>query len=371
MRTPYFKLVYNGRDLSGIFGEWPTEITYTDKKHGESDEVMVKVHNSTGQWLEEWMPQNGDTFTLDYGYEDETVPAGEFTVDEFAANGGARGDSVDFKGLSTPSTEKLRTKNSKPYENQSLREIAQKIASEHGMTVEGEIEDITFERVTQNGERDLEFLKRLAEDSGHDFTIKGKKLIFTSRDALRAEDPVRVIDRTLETEQTLLSYNLRNSDRASAKKAVVRYYHPKRKKVIEGEASSSDDLGIMTNSGDTIMLDIRVENDDQAKRLAKSRLDKKNSEKMTGDFDLLGEPLLVAGQVIELKNFGSFDGRYIISESKHTLKRNGYTTQIRIELITEKQQQAGKKVKAKNSGSNSASGGDNLGTMGSDGNLRP
>lgn len=366
IRTPAFELEYEGRNITDKFDMYPTEITYTDKQHGESDEATVKVHNTNGLWLKEWAPKKGDKFKLKYGYSDQLVPAGEFTVDTTEASGDSSGDTVSFKGLATAKTEKLRTKNTKAYENQSLKEVVQKVASNHGYTVEGEIDDLPFERITQNEERDLEFLKRLADDYGHYFAVRGKKVTFTSRDGMRARDPIKTFDRTIDYPQTIKRYSFSDSDSKAAAKAEVSYYHPKRKKLVGGEASTTDDLGIVSASGDIVKLNVRVENEEQAKRLAKGRLDKKNAGKVSGDMDLVGDPLLCAGQIIELKNFGVYDGKWLIVESSHPSLRSGYETKIRLERTTDKQRKDGKELKKR---LNKSSGADDLGTIGEDGTL--
>lgn len=374
MKVPKFRLIYEGRDISADLAMWPTSIVYTDRRHGESDEVTVAVHNSTGDWLDAWKPEAGHKFSLDFGNEGLLVPAGEFTVDEHSARGDARGESVDFKGLSAPKNKSLRTTKHKAYEQQSLKQIVEKIAGEHGLKVEGEIDDIEFERITQDGKRDLEFLRELADDYGHYFTVKGSTLVFTSRDGLRARTPVRTIDRVQEFGQELLSYELRDADHEAASKAEVRYHHSRRKKVVSGDSSSTDDLGVMTSSGDVVKLDVRVENPEQAKRVAKSRLDKQNAPKEGGRLQLVGDPLLIAGQVIELTSFGKYSGRYLIASSTHEFRRSGYQTHIDIERITDKQRAAGDALRQRASGAKKAAGkdggADNLGVMGADGIIR-
>lgn len=379
-RTPCFRLRYEGRDITDELAMWPTEITYTDHLHGKADECAVTVHNSTGQWLEEWEPQDGDTFELDFGYDDnvDLTPAGRFIVDESAAEGDASGDRVNWKGLSAPKTEALRTEKHRAFEDQSLSEIVTKVAGEHGLQLEGEIEDIKLDRVTQNGEHDLTFLRRLADDYGHYFKAAGQTLVFTSRDVLRAQEPVRTIDRVKDINQSLLRYSLRNADHVAAKRAEVTYLHPKRKKVIRGEASSAEDLGLMTASGDIVKLEVRVEDEAQAKRIARSRLDQRNSPKYAGTLDLVGDNDLVAGVVIELTSFGKKSGKYLVTSSRHPFLRSGYTTSLEIEGVTRKQAEDGKKTKTKTKkktkkkgSSDSGSGGVSLGIMGADGVIRP
>lgn len=376
-RAPSFKLVYDGRDITSEFQQWPLDIVYTDHVHGQADEVQVTVHNSNGAWLDVWEPQAGDPFALDYGYEGASlVPAGDFTVDESSAEGDTSGDTVDFKGLSAPKTKDLRTEKHRAFEDQSISDIVGKVADEHGFELEGEIEDLDYERKTQNGERDLAYLKRLAEETGHFFTVKGKKLVFTSRNTLRSAEPVRIFDRVSDIGQTLLRYSLRDADHVAATKAEVRYMHPQRKKVIRGDASSADDLGLITNSGDIVKLDVRVENDQQAERIAKSRLDEKNSPKYAGTLDLVGDPYVVAGVVIALTSFGNKSGKYLVKSSKHAMRRGGYVTTLDIEGLTDKQASDGKAASSspktkKNGSSAGAAPSSSLGVMGADGVIRP
>jgi len=295
------------------------------------------------------------------------VYAGRFTVDEWVVRGGRDGDEIEISGLSAPKTESLRTKNTKAFENQKLSDIVYKIARQHGLTPEGEIEDIEFERVTQHGERDLAFLKRLADDYGHYFVVKGKTLIFTSRDGLRARASVMMIDRLTEIEQNLKSYELRDADHKAAKKALAKYSHPNKKAVVGADADSAEDLGVVTESGDVLKIDTRSENEDQAGRVAKSRLDEKNAQKITGTLTLVGTPVLVAGSVVELKNFGVFDARYLITQSEHRSERSGYETVIEIERATGKNIENGKKI---NANSNAAkNGAEYLGEVKADGSV--
>lgn len=352
IRKPTFVVKYQGMDVTTEFGGYATEVEYTDNRHGESDECQLTMHNTNGEWMGAYAPQDGDVMEVWYGYSDEQVFAGRFTVDEYSVTGDNSGDKITIKSLAAPKTESLRTKNTVAFEDQNLSDIVQKIADKHKLEVEGEIEDIHFDRVTQNGERDLEFLKRLADDYGHYFSVKGKTLVFTSRDGLRARKPVFTVDRTAQLGQLLKTYDLSSADHKAAKKAEIKYSHPRRKSLVGSEASSVDDLGLVTASGDVVKIDARVENEDHAKRVAKSRLDKQNAGKVSGSLTLVGTPILVAGSVIELKNFGLFDGRYLIVKSTHTQSRSGYETSIDIEQATAKNVKDGEAVKktAKKSG---------------------
>lgn len=66
-----------------------------------------------------------------------------------------------------------------------------------------------------------------------------------------------------------------------------------------------------------------------AKHLAKNRLRKANKEENKASLDLFGDPRLVAGVTVTLKNFGSFDGKWIIEKASHKVSK-GYGMQVEI-----------------------------------------
>ena len=77
----------------------------------------------------------------------------------------------------------------------------------------------------------------------------------------------------------------------------------------------------------------RVKSQAEAKRLAEAKLRELNAKVMTGSLTLVGNTSLCAGTVIECKGFGSFDGRFVIEEAKHTVGSSGYTTDIRVRRV--------------------------------------
>ena len=78
----------------------------------------------------------------------------------------------------------------------------------------------------------------------------------------------------------------------------------------------------------------RVKSQAEAKRLAEAKLRELNSKVMTGSLSMVGSVKLCAGTVIECKGFGSFDGRFVIEEARHTVSvSSGYTTDIRVRRV--------------------------------------
>lgn len=328
---PAFKLVYKGVDITDELAPEMISCTYTDKVHGEADEIEFTVQDKDGKWRGEWCPEHGDKVDLSIGYKGlPLTDCGSFELDEPKVRMGRGGDTMTLRGVAAPVSKSLRTSKTKGYEKQTLKQIAEKVAKEHGLTIVGKPPDISFERVTQRRERDLEFLTRMADNYGAYFTVKGKQMIFADRSEVHERQPVFIIRATSED---YLTADLQKSASKTYSKAKLSYYDGNEKKKIEAEVE--DDK---VKTGDTLKIDERVENDGQAKKRAESELQKANMKKQTGTIVLVGNPLLVAGQTVTLDaGFGKWAGPYVIQQSRHYIARNGgYTTSIEIALVEPK-----------------------------------
>ena len=74
----------------------------------------------------------------------------------------------------------------------------------------------------------------------------------------------------------------------------------------------------------------------EAERIAKATLRKLNLRRVTGNLTLIGDTSLVAGVVIKLKGFGSFDGNFFIDSASHNVGSGGYTTSISVRRVNNK-----------------------------------
>jgi uncharacterized protein len=172
----------------------------------------------------------------------------------------------------------------------------------------------------------LEFLTRLADSYGAYFSVRGSRLVFDKRDGVHARAPVLIIP---ASSNLYLSADLKKSAHKTYSKAKICYFDGDTKKKIEAEAKDPK----VTN-GDELRLDDRVENKGQANARVQSELQKENLKKQTGTVNMVGNPLILAGQIIELAgDFGVFAGRYIITQSRHCISRQGYTTCIEIAAL--------------------------------------
>lgn len=64
-------------------------------------------------------------------------------------------------------------------------------------------------------------------------------------------------------------------------------------------------------------------------KMAKNALRKANKKENAGTITLFGDPTLVGGVTVDLKNFGAFDEKYIVSKATHKIS-DGYTVESEI-----------------------------------------
>jgi len=192
----------------------------------------------------------------------------------------------------------------------------------------GEIPAITFDRITQRQETDLGFLARIADQYGCYFTVRGTKLIFTDRTKLHEREAVRIIT---TRDEDFISASLSRKTDETYSKAKVEYFDGNKKKKLSVSVADGD-----VKTGDTLRLNERFESEAHGKRRAMSELQKKNARQYTADVEMRGDPLFLAGNIIELgAGFGKWARRYIISQSRHHLTRTSHTTSMELEKIKE------------------------------------
>ncbi len=328
LAEPIVSLTINGVDVGAEFFSHVLDFTWTDNLHGTADEIAVRLRDDVGLWRGPWRPDEGDIVIAAIGYKGGAMmPCGAYQVDIPEASGSRGNDIINFRATSAFPDKDQRTQKSKGSEKTDLKKIIDETAKPLGYTVSGNIEPIPFEFKRQRRERDLSFIKRLAEDFGYFVAIKHRQLVFFKREELEAMGPVRVFELA---EPTLITkWRAKDQSAQTYKKAKVSYLDPVKKKLIKAEVEDSSVKG-----GDELKIDERVENEDQAKKLAKGRLAKANEDKRTANLTLVGDPMMVAGLVIALgASFGRYAGKYLIHKAVHSTKRANYTTQLDLKGI--------------------------------------
>lgn len=320
MLVPIFELFYDKKNITKDVSKYVNSIEYTDYEHGQSDELQIIFEDSEQIWQAAWLPTKGDSLRAFLGYEAEKLlNCGTFEIDELEYS--TPPDEVIVKGLSTGIKKPLRQKNSNGYENKTLRQIAKEIADRQGLTLVGNIEDICVDRITQNKERDLTFLTKLAEQYGYIFKIAENNLVFYNVRELKNAKSTQIFYKS-----DLLRINLREKTSQKYRAVKVTYYDPKKKKSLSATVRNDS-----VQKGDTLNITTRCTSKKQALVQAQAALHKSDT-KIVGSLEFVGNPHLIAGLNIELKGVGHFSGKYHITSARHILDRtSGYKTYCEVE----------------------------------------
>lgn len=326
VRAPQWVLTYEGVNITADISRMVLEVIYTDHLNGEAGEIEVQLEDHERLWQGPWYPQEGDLTNLMIGYQGEPLqPCGDFQVDDLELD--LPPDTFRLRCLAAYITPAMRTRNSVPYENQTLIQIANAVAGKYNLSVVAEpgLINPAFARVTQSRESDLGFVHRLARTHGYDFTIRGTQMVFYDRAALEAQAPGMSISRS-----DLLRGSFRSKTHRIYKAAEVSYQDPGSKQLI----TQTVDANPAPPTGDTLKLAVRCENGQQALLKAQSALHGANMLQTTAGLELPGNPALCAGNTVTVRGFGAYDGIYLIEIARHRVRRaSGYTTEVELRQI--------------------------------------
>lgn len=321
---PYFKVLYDGRNITADISKHLLSFSYVDKTEGESDELEIQLEDVDRLWQNEWYPKKGSILKAEIGMAGGAVlSCGSFMIDEIEFS--APPDIVTIKGLAAGVHSGVRTQKSYAHENKSLSEVIRTVAGNGGLQVSGQIDNISIGRVMQHRETDLAFLKRLSHDYGYVFSVRDKTLVFTSIYDLEGRDKVLTLGRT-----DLISFSFKDKTSDTYKGAKTQYHNSLTKKTI----TYSEDGDSEDTAADQYEIRSKAENKQQAEAKAKAALHKKNTQEKTGAILTPGNALLVAGQNIELIGIGVLSGKYHVTGSRHALDKSmAYSTEAELKRV--------------------------------------
>jgi phage protein D len=264
--------------------------------------------------------------------KDKVLDCGQFELDSVDAEGPPA--TITIKGTSLPYSNQIRqTKKSKAWENYTLKQIANDIAERNGMTCMYESSiDPYYARVEQITMSDIAFLKQLCQNAGISLKATNKIIVLFDQAAYEAKPAVFTIKKG---SGAYTKYKLRSgsADKEYAS-CRVSYFDPVSKKTIEATAYV-EDYDPKDKNNQRLEITAKVNSIGEAQALAKKMLRLKNKYEYTAIFTLPGNPDLLAGVTVMLSGWGAWDGKYIISQAKHSISKSGYSTQIRLRHVLE------------------------------------
>ena len=332
---------------------------YDDKETNEADEISITLKDPDGKWAGRWKPQGGETGQawIIEGRTDGIGPeiyCGKFFVDSLRVSGSPR--VMEIRAVSIPLNTPIRKKlKSRAWEKQTVKDIAKSIADENDVGLQFLVdEDVTLDRQNQDRESDLKFLSRLCEDAGYSLKVTDDMLVIFDQLTYEKKKPITTL--TLG-KSPITGWNFESQQSETYKSVTVSYRNPSVKKKGSAGGYALDEHGRLVSTGgksnpavmqytytdpdadgdgQEYSLKKRAASISEARRLAKAKLHELNRRSVTGSISVVGDVSLVAGEVITVDGFGSFDGNFIIEAASHSVDTGGYNTSLTLRRVNSK-----------------------------------
>lgn len=336
---------YNGVDISEDITKHITSLSYTDVLSGYADDLQIGLEDTVGLWHADWFPDMGATLeaVLETRYWDspddmpKSIQLGTFEIDEIECK--ALPSEVAIKAVSVPNNTTLRgVARNRAWEKVSVYKIIEDIAKGAGLEVHYYApENPNVDRVEQVEQSDLSFLKKLCDDHGLSLKVTDKQLVVFDEVSLESADSVFVFCRELPTVSTEnpeeadprlhvkpISWTFTSAIREVYKSCRVEYQEGQKKEKIVGEFQDPN-----KTDGKVLVVKQQVTTKAEAEALAKKELRKKNSEEVKAKITLQGRLEYAAGLTCDIKGYGVFDGKYIITQATHQIS-GGYSVDLEL-----------------------------------------
>jgi len=315
----YLYVEINNKDVSAYITPYLLSFRYVDNDgldKDESDDVEIELEDSTF-FFRKNPPARGSSLKVRFGYEEAVRDAGTFYIDSYSFRYSRSGAVFSIKALAKDVKASYRTLKTTAFENTSLKKIAQEIASCNGYKLYFEGGDVSFQRIDQYKERDLEFLFKLCKRYGYTCKIADGKIVIQELESVLNRKAVYVL-----TPELVIDLEIEVSSLYAGEVDVV-YLDPAKKDQTADKKKTQ-----VKASKDTQKERVRVENKAQAEKISKAQKTINEMKELTGRLTCVGIPSVYASGQIELKGFDKFDGIYYVARVEHEMTRQGYTTRI-------------------------------------------
>ena len=283
----------------------------------------------------------GDSVTVSVTYEHgtEALLAGEVTSLE--ADVDASGSHVVIRGYDE--SHRLHGgRKARSWADHTDSEIASEIASEAGLRSSVDDSGIAHSYIAQPGVSDWEFLLSRAREIGYDLRVSSGSLEF--KKPSKASDgptPGSLLSEPATGQivygENLVSFRPRVSAVDQVSSFEVRGWDVKAKKAVTGTARASNasaSIGLEQKAAEGMLGDKPYTRNDRlfaaedaAKKAAEGLAASLGSAFVEAEGVVIGDPNLKAGTAVNVSGIGSpFDGKYVLTSTRHVLDRYGYRT---------------------------------------------
>lgn len=301
--TADFKIIAKGQDITETIKKNLISLEVRDEDGNMSDELTLTISSIYKR------PKFGDELELFLGYKEKGLSkVGTYKIQTSTITNKQQmkitATGVDFSG-------NLKVKKSKEYENITLKELVEKIASKHLLNFVCDV-DIFFPYIAQEDQSDLSFLQNIAKEHELIFNIKNNTLVCVEK---KQEDLRYEVDY-----KDVIDISITHSNKTKYESV----------KVIYRDTKTNEDKEVQILNGEPqFRCERSCKDDEEAKKIGIATLNRINKGTITGELTIAFR-IIFAGGILNLINTTD-DGEYAITSVSHTLDTSGFTTNINFE----------------------------------------
>lgn len=325
------EVLYDGKEV-GLSNRLKA-LNYTDNSSGVSDEIVLTFCDREADWLRnDFVPEKEHdldvTLWLNNWKRDGDrlcYHCGNFTLDDITYSGSPR--QCVIRGVSVPAAASFQVDPvSKTWKQVTLKQIAEEMKIKYGMTdlfYWGE--EPVIDTVTQSTQTDSAFLYDICEKQGMFLKIYKKALVIFDKAVyeprgITARFTENDFDDNWEWNSTLYE---------TYTGATISYVIPRPKKGYK-KGDKQQIIEVTVGEGPRLLhINEKTENEGEAQRIAKARINAENEKAVTISFSAMGDPDIVATCNIEIYGMGRCDGKYFVNKVTHKLSgSSGYSMTV-------------------------------------------
>ncbi|CAG2092249.1 late control protein [Xanthomonas arboricola pv. zantedeschiae] len=174
---PQWRVVLDGTDLTERIAPRLLDLTLTECRGGEADQLDLRIHDHDGKMA---LPKRGVRLAVALGWKATgLVDKGTFIVDEVEYSGAP--DIITVRARSADLTANMRTRRERSWHNTTLGAVLNTLAGEHGLTprVAEALARTKLPHLDQANESDMNLLTRLGQRFDAVATVKAGALVFS------------------------------------------------------------------------------------------------------------------------------------------------------------------------------------------------
>lgn len=178
---------------------------------------------------------------------------------------------------------------------------------------------------------DIQFLETLCHNAGLALKITGNTIVLFDQADYEARAAVYTIRRG---GGAYTKYKL-GAGTADVQYASCRVSYTGPDGRCVSAVAWAEDYDAKARNNQQLEITAKTDSPDQARTLAEKILRRHNRYAKTASFTLPGGYSLVAGVTVRLECWGGWDGKYIVTQAKHTVDGSGYTVDVNLRKVLE------------------------------------